>query len=138
MLIDTHLSIQMLSFDTLKNGKHLSVAFETNLLRSATHLVRLSTSLIFFGNSMFSSAWILSGFALIHLCETMKPRNFPDETPKAHIFGFNFTLYHLSMSKVSCRSSKCCVSFALLINMSSTYTSTFYPIYGRNIWLTSL
>jgi len=31
----------------------------------------------------------------------MKPRNFPDATPKAHLLGFNFILYRLSVSKVS-------------------------------------
>ena len=132
MLIDTHLSIQMLSFDTLKNGKHLSVAFETNLLRSATHLVRLSTSLIFFGNSMFRISWILSRFASIPLYETIKPRNFLDATPKAHLLGSSFILYRLSILKVSWRSSMCYVSLVLLTSMSSTYTSTFCPICGRN------
>jgi len=110
----------------------LSEAFETNLLRAATHLVRLCTSLTFFGSSMLSIAWILSGFASIPLYETMKLRNFPDETPKAHLLRFSFMLYHLSMSKVSWRSSKCYASFALLTNISSMYTSTFCPIYGRN------
>ena len=40
--------------NTLKNGKHLLVAIERNLLRAATHLVRICTSLIFFGGSMLS------------------------------------------------------------------------------------
>ena len=50
---------------------------------------------------MFKIAWILSGFASIPLCETIKPRNFPDVTLKAHLPGFNFILYRLSVSKVS-------------------------------------
>ena len=50
---------------------------------------------------MSSIAWILSRFALIPLCETIKPRNFPDDTPKAHLLGFNFMLYYLSISNVS-------------------------------------
>ena len=69
---------------------------------------------------------------------TIKPRNFPDANLKAHLLGFNFILYRLSVSKVSWRSSKCYVSLVLLTNMSSIYTSTFRPIYGRNMWLTSI
>ena len=64
MLFDTRPPIRMLSFNTLKNGKHLSVAFKINLLSAITHLVRLCTSLTFCGGSMLSIAWILSGFAL--------------------------------------------------------------------------
>ena len=56
---------------------------------------------------MFSIAWILSGFVSIPLCETIKPRNFPDDTPKVHLLGFNLILYCLSVSNVSCRSSRC-------------------------------
>ena len=50
---------------------------------------------------MSNMAWILSGFASIPLCETMNPINFPDETPNAHLLGFSFILYRLSVSKVS-------------------------------------
>ena len=56
---------------------------------------------------MFSIAWILSGFTSIPLCETIKPRNFPDDTSKVHLLGFNFILYCLSVSNVSCKSSRC-------------------------------
>ena len=72
-----------------------------NLLRAATRPVRDWTSLIFLGGSIFSIAWILSGFALIPLCEIMNLRNLPNETPKAHLLEFNLILYHLSVSKVS-------------------------------------
>ena len=34
--------------------------------------------------------FILSGFASIPRLLTMKPKNFPAETPKAHLVGFNF------------------------------------------------
>jgi len=50
---------------------------------------------------MFKIAWILLGFASILLYETIKPRNFADVTPKAHLLGFSFILYLLSVSKVS-------------------------------------
>ena len=124
-------------FRTLKNGKHLSVALETNLLRAATRPVRDCTSLIFCGGFISRIALIFSGLASIPLCETMNPRNFPEATPKAHLLGFNFILYRLSVLKVSCKSSKCLPSSKLFTNISSTYTSTFRPIWGRNMWLTS-
>ena len=50
---------------------------------------------------MFRIAWILLGFALMPLYETIKSRNFPDATLKAHFLRFSFILYHLSVSKVS-------------------------------------
>ena len=107
-------------FKTLKNGKHLSVALETNLLRVATHPIRDWTSLILCGGFISRIALIFFGFASIPLCETMNPRNFPDATPKVHLLGFNFILYRLSVSKVSCRSSRCFPLSRLFTNMSST------------------
>ena len=69
------------------------MALETNLLRAATRPVSDWTSLIFYGGFISNIAWILLGLASIPLCETIKPRNFPDDTPKAHLLGFNFMLY---------------------------------------------
>ncbi|XP_070006187.1 glycerophosphodiester phosphodiesterase GDPDL3-like isoform X3 [Nicotiana sylvestris] len=40
-------------------------------------------------------------FTSIPLCETRKPRNFSDPTPKARFFGFGFMLNFLKMSNVS-------------------------------------
>ena len=107
-------------FRTLKNDKHLSVALETNLLKAVTRPVRNWTSLILYGGFISRIALIFSGFASIPLYETMNPRNFPDTTPKAHLLGFNFILYHLSVLKVSCKSSRCFPSSSLFTNMSST------------------
>ena len=127
-----HLSTYSNAFlNTLKYGKHLSIAFETNLLNAATCLVRLCISLAVFNDSIFCIAWILLGLASIPLCETMNLRNFPNKISKAHLLGFSFMLYHLSVLEVSWRSSRCNVSFALLTSILSTYT--FHPIYGRNI-----
>ena len=39
---------------------------------------------------MSSTTFILSGFASIPRPLTMKPKNFPAETLKAHLVGFNF------------------------------------------------
>ena len=41
---------------------------------------------------MSSTTFILSGFAFIPRLLTMKSKNFPTETPKAHLVGFNFML----------------------------------------------
>ena len=41
---------------------------------------------------MSSIAFILSGFASIPRLLTIKPKNFPVETPKAHLAGFNYIL----------------------------------------------
>ena len=41
---------------------------------------------------MSSMTFILSGFSFIPQLLTMKPKNFPAETPKAHLVGFNFML----------------------------------------------
>ena len=41
---------------------------------------------------MSSTAFILSGFASIPWLLTMKHKNFPAETPKARLVGFNFML----------------------------------------------
>ena len=48
---------------------------------------------MFDGDGMSSTAFILSGFASIPRLLTIKPKNFPTETPKAHLDGFNFMLY---------------------------------------------
>ena len=47
-----------------------------------------------------------AGFASIPLCVTMKPKNRPALTPKAHFKGLNFIPYALRRSKASYR----CVS----------------------------
>ena len=60
-----------------KKGKHLSVAFETNLFSAATLSVRLCTSFMVFGNANSIMACILSRLTLIPLWDTMKPRYFP-------------------------------------------------------------
>ena len=52
-------------------------------------------------DGMSSTTFILSGFASIPLLLTMKPRNFPAETPKAHLAGFSFILYSLKIWNAS-------------------------------------
>ena len=93
-------------FKVLKKGRHLFVALETNLLRAATLPVSDCTSLIVFGEDISRIALTFSGFASIPLHDTINPRNFPEETLKAHLDGFNFMLYCLSVLIVSLRSSR--------------------------------
>ena len=52
---------------------------------------------------MSSTTFILSGFALIPRLLTIKPKNFPAETPKAHLARFNFMLYSLRIWNASDR-----------------------------------
>ena len=85
----------------LKKGRHLSVAFETNLFNATTHSVTLCTSLTVLGKVMSSMALIFSWFASIPHWDTMKRRNFPNETPKRHFTGLSFILYLLKVSNVS-------------------------------------
>ena len=41
---------------------------------------------------MSSTTFILCGFASIPRLLTMKPKNFPAQTPKVHLVGFSFML----------------------------------------------
>ena len=50
---------------------------------------------------MSSTTFILSGFASIPRLLTMKPKNFPADTPKAHLAGFNFMLYSFKIWNAS-------------------------------------
>ena len=55
------------------------------------------------GGGMSSIAFILSGFDSIPRLLTIKPKNFPVETPKVHLAGFNFMLYFLRIWNASDR-----------------------------------
>ena len=52
---------------------------------------------------MSSTDFILFGFASIPRLLTIKPKNFPAETPKAHLAGFNFMLYFFRIWNASDR-----------------------------------
>ena len=49
-------------------------------------------SVMFEGGNMSSTAFILSEFAYIPRLLTIKPKNFPTETLKAYLAGFNIML----------------------------------------------
>ena len=53
------------------------------------------------GGDMSRTTFILSGFASIPRLLTMKPKNFPADTPKAHLAGFSFMLYSLRIWNAS-------------------------------------
>ena len=91
-------------FRILKNGKHLSVARETNLLSAATLPFRLYTSLTFFEGLISRIAWILSRLASTPHWDTIKPRNFLDDTSNTHLLGLSFILQRRRVSKVFLRS----------------------------------
>ena len=53
------------------------------------------------GEGMSRTTFILSGFASIPRLLTIKPKNFPAETSKAHLVGFNFMLYSFRIRNAS-------------------------------------
>jgi hypothetical protein len=79
-------------FKILKKGRNLSVDQERNQFRAAIFPVSCYNCLIVLGGYISKTAFTFSGFASIPLCDTMKPKNLPEETPKAHLDGFNFIL----------------------------------------------
>ena len=107
-------------------------------LQNGVSTVRDCSSFTVFREDISRIALTFLGFASIPLWDTMNPRNFPKETPKAHMDGFNFMLYYLSVLKVSLRLSRWSSSSLLFTSISSTYTSTFLPICLLNIWFTNL
>lgn len=105
--VSSHLLVHWKAFlKTLKNGKHLFVTLETNLFKAATFLVKLCISFTILGDVISMIALTFIGFASILYWDTMKPRNFPEETPKTHLVGFGFILYLPNVLKVSFRLSR--------------------------------
>ena len=76
---------------------------DTKQLSAAILPVRRWNSFMFDGNDMSSTAFILSGFASIPWLLTIKPKNFPVETPKAHLAGLNFRCYSFKIWNASAR-----------------------------------
>jgi len=72
-----------------------------NLLSATILHVSFWTSLIVLGDVMSSMAHTFSRFASIPLWDTMNLKNFPVATLKAHLLGFNFIWYYLSVANVS-------------------------------------
>ena len=76
---------------------------EMNRPRAANRSVNCCTPLPELGACESRMALIYAGFASIPLCVTMKPKNQPALTPKAHFKGLSFMLYAIKRSKASYR-----------------------------------
>ena len=87
---------------------------------------------------MSSMDFILSGFASITQLLTMKPKNFPTKTPKAHLVGCKFIFYSFKTWNDSTRWSMWSSTLTDLTNMSSMYTSMDALICFWNILFTNL
>ena len=136
---ETHLSSHLkvvLFFRSWKKGWHLSADLEMNLIKAAVILVNRWTSLWVRGafNSWMTLIW--SGFTSIPLCDTMKPRNFPEPTPNTHLEAFNHSLCSLNTRIVSVKSFKWFWDNLLFTTMSSMYISIVFPIWSLNILVT--
>ena len=83
---------------------------------------------MFDDGDMSSTTFILSRFASIPRLLTMKPKNFPAETPKAHLDGFSFLLYSLRIWNALDRRAMWSSAVVDFTNMSSIYTSLDAPI----------
>ena len=80
-------------FQNLKEGLTLVAGFGHKATQRSYSLGQALDSLVFEGGRMSSASFILSGFASILRLLTMKPKNFPVKTLKAHLVGFNFLFF---------------------------------------------
>ena len=86
-----------------EEGSQSSVKREIKLPRAANLPVSCWISFLELGADDFKMAFSCMGFASIPLYVTMKPRDFPALTPKAHFKGFSFIPYSRRMSKACWR-----------------------------------
>lgn len=91
------------------------------------------TSFRLFGLLVVSKAWHLSKFSSTSRLVSMKTKNLPPSTPNTHFSGLCHMLYLLSWPKISVRSATCSSELSDFTIISSTYTSTIFPICSRNI-----
>ena len=121
-----------------KNGFRRSVNREMNRPKAANRPVSYCTPFLEMGAGEYRIALSCAGFSSIPLCVTMKPKNRPTLTLKAHFKGLSFIPYALRRSKASCR---CVVWFGRSFDFTSIlsiYTSMVLPSNGLNILVTSL
>ena len=76
----------------LKKGSHLSDILEMNLLRVVIFPVNLCTYLTDFGVSKPEMDCSCVGLASMPRLVTICLKNFPEDTPNAHLAGFNLIL----------------------------------------------
>lgn len=87
-------------FSNLYSSRAFSPSRLTNRLTAATQPVSRCMSFRHFRRLMFKMALIFSGLTSIPRWETMKPNNFPAETPKTHFLALSIMLYFWRLSKV--------------------------------------
>lgn len=76
-----------------KNGKHLSVDRDMNRLKAMTFSMSPYISCFMLGGFSCMIVCIFSGSASMSLFEIRNPRNFPEDTLKAHLVGLSFIQY---------------------------------------------
>src|SRR6266540_2180615 len=101
--------------------------------------VSFCTSFSLVGEFILKMSLSFSGLTSMPRYDTMKPRSFPDGTPKTHFSGFNFHLKRFKLVNVSDRSDTRSSLTRDLMTMSSTYIPTFRSSFspGQD-WPTSL
>lgn len=67
------------------------------MLRAATLPAKHYTSFVLLGARISMIAFTFLGLASTPLWDTMNPRNFLAETPKAHLLGLSFMLFLLNV-----------------------------------------
>ena len=122
-------------FKTSKKGRHLSVACEMNRLRAVTHPTKLYISFGLRGDCISRRARIFSGFDSMPFWFTIKPRNFPDATPKAHLSGLSIIWYLRSTQSVRSRSWTWSAVSLDFTSILSTQTSMIFLICSLNIMI---
>ena len=90
-------------FNKGENGNILSDKFKINLLIKLILSIKDCSWVLFVGGSASSMAFMLFCPTSIPFSWTMKPRNSPADTSKAHLLGFIFKPCFLVHSKVSRR-----------------------------------
>ena len=93
-------SARLTPLRVVKKGLNRSVNREIKRPRAANRSVSCWIPFLELGADACKMALSCAGLASIPLCVTMKPRNHPALTPKAHFRGFSFIPYFLRMSKV--------------------------------------
>ena len=121
-----------------KNGFRRLVNREMNRPKAANWPVSFYTPFLELGagDSRIALSW--AWLASIPLWVTMKPRNQPTLTLKAHFKGLSFMTYALRRSKAYCRCIVWSGRSLDFTNISSIYTSMVLPSSGLNILVTGL
>ena len=96
-------SARLAPLKVVKKGFSRSVNREIKRPRAANRPVSCWIPFLELGAGYYRMALSCAGLVSIPLCVTMKPRNRPALTPKAHFRGLSFIPYFLRRSKVCWR-----------------------------------